>query len=242
MGLSYREKYQVPFYESDINQNMKLSQLLSLVLQVSGKQSLSLGMSDEYVFQTYNLVWIITEYAIEIDRLPRYTENIVIETVPTAYNKLFCYRDFNVYGQDGEKILTIHSTFVLMDYDTRKVHPVVDDIVDVYQVEKVKKIYRGPRYEGLENPEETLYHVRFFDLDLNGHVNNSKYLEWMYDVLDVNFLEKYIPHHINLKYVKEVQYGYDIKSRVERIGLTTKHEIVTQGALRAQARIEWKAK
>lgn len=112
MGLSYREKYQVPFYESDINQNMKLSQLLSLVLQVSGKQSLSLGMSDEYVFQTYNLVWIITEYAIEIDRLPRYTENIVIETVPTAYNKLFCYRDFNVYGQDGEKILTIHSTFV----------------------------------------------------------------------------------------------------------------------------------
>ncbi|MCR5492666.1 MAG: acyl-[acyl-carrier-protein] thioesterase, partial [Streptococcus sp.] len=30
MGLSYREKYQVPFYESDINQNMKLSQLLSL--------------------------------------------------------------------------------------------------------------------------------------------------------------------------------------------------------------------
>ena len=53
---------------------MKLSQLLSLVLQVSGKQSLSLGMSDEYVFQTYNLVWIITEYAIEIDRLPRYTE------------------------------------------------------------------------------------------------------------------------------------------------------------------------
>ena len=61
MGLSYQEKYQVPFYESDINQNMKLSQLLSLVLQVSGKQSLSLGMSDEYVFQTYNLVWIITE-------------------------------------------------------------------------------------------------------------------------------------------------------------------------------------
>ena len=120
MGLSYQEKYQVPFYESDINQNMKLSQLLSLVLQVSGKQSLSLGMSDEYVFQTYNLVWIITEYAIEIDRLPRYTENIVIETVPTAYNKLFCYRDFNVYGQDGEKILTIHSTFVLMDYNTRK--------------------------------------------------------------------------------------------------------------------------
>ena len=112
MGLSYQENYQVPFYESDINHNMKLPQLLSLVLQVSGKQSLSLGMSDDYIYQTYNLVWIITEYAIEIERLPKYTENIVIETVPTAYNKLFCYRDFNVYGESGDKIMTIHSTFV----------------------------------------------------------------------------------------------------------------------------------
>ena len=30
MGLSYQENYQVPFYESDINHNMKLPQLLSL--------------------------------------------------------------------------------------------------------------------------------------------------------------------------------------------------------------------
>ena len=52
MGLSYQENYQVPFYESDINHNMKLPQLLSLVLQVSGKQSLSLGMSDDYIYQT----------------------------------------------------------------------------------------------------------------------------------------------------------------------------------------------
>lgn len=69
----------------------------------------------------------------------QYTENIVIETVPTAYNKLFCYRDFNVYGESGDKIMTIHSTFVLMDYDSRKVHPVIDEIVDVYDVEKIKK-------------------------------------------------------------------------------------------------------
>ena len=46
------------------------------------------------------------------------------------------------------------------------------------------------------------------------------------------FLEKYIPHCINLKYVKEVHYGYDIKSRVETDGLITKHEIVTQGVVR----------
>ena len=34
-------------------------------------------------------------------------------------------------GESGDKIMTIHSTFVLMDYDSRKVHPVIDEIVDV---------------------------------------------------------------------------------------------------------------
>mgnify|MGYP000688892819 FL=1 len=59
--------------------------------------------------------------------------------------------------------------------------------------DKTKKLLRGPRYKALENPIETLYRVRYFDLDMNGHVNNSKYLEWMLDVFDLDFLTKYTP-------------------------------------------------
>ena len=241
MGCHYQEKYTVPFYESDINFNMKLPELLSLVLQVSGKQSMALGISNEFIYEKYQLVWIVTDYAIEIERLPKYAETITVETVPTSYNTLFCYRDFYVYDATGAKIITIHSTFVLMDYETRKVHFVIDDLVAPYQAEKIKKIYRGPKYEDLENPEETLYHVRFFDLDLNGHVNNSKYLAWMYEGLDFEFLQHHVPRNIHLKYVKEIHYGHDIISRVEQKDLSTKHEIVTQGTVHAQACIEWRS-
>lgn len=242
MALTYREVYQVPFYESDVNQNMKLPQLLSLALQISGKHSLKLGVSDDVIFNKYNLVWIITEYDIEIDRLPKYAETIEIETEAIAYNKLFCYRDFRIFGQDGQQIMTIHSTFVLMDFDTRKVHTVVDDIVKVYECEKIKKIIRGPRYSQLDNPTETLYHVRFFDLDMNGHVNNSKYFEWLYEVMELDFLSQHVPHRIHLKYIKEIHYGTDIHSCVEMDGLTSKHEIRSEGGLHAQAIVDWKVK
>lgn len=239
MGLIYQKEYQVPFYETDINQNIKLPHLLSLALHISGLQSYSIGMSDERIFKEYNLVWIVTNYQIEIERLPKYAENIIIETEAVAYNKLFCYRDFIIYGEDGKAIMTIHCTFVLMDYDSRKARPISDDLVSVFEAKKVKKVQRGAKYENLENPEETRYHVRFFDLDLNGHVNNSKYLEWMYEVLDLDFLRQYIPKKIELKYVKEVHYGYDIQSCVEVKGLVTKHEIVADGMVHAQAYIEW---
>ena len=51
------------------------------------------------------------------------------------------------------------------------------------------------------------YHVRFYDLDMNGHVNNSKYLDWVFEVMGAEFLTQHIPKRVHLKYVKEVLPG-----------------------------------
>ena len=77
---------------------------------------------------------------------------------------------------------------------------------------------------------------------MNGHVNNSKYLEWMFEVVDFDFLKGHVPKTIDLKYVKEIHYGSDIVSRVETFDKTTKHEITADGAVHAQAIIEWQEK
>ncbi|MFS1663720.1 acyl-ACP thioesterase domain-containing protein [Streptococcus sp. zg-JUN1979] len=242
MGLRYQESYEVPFYETDVNHHMKLPQLLSLALQVSGHQSYQLGISDEVIFERYGLVWVITDYHIDIERLPYYGETITIETDPVSYNRLFCYRYFYIYDENHTKIMTIFATFVLMDFNTRKVHPVVEDIVKSYESDKIKKAIRGPRYSALELAEETLYHLRYFDLDMNGHVNNSKYIEWMFEVLDLDFLTRYIPKTLDLKYVKEIHYGQDIVSSVKKEDLTTRHEIVIGDTVHAQAIIHWQDK
>lgn len=130
-------------------------------------------------------------------------------------------------------------TFVLMDRDSRKVHAVEPEIVAPYQSDFDKKLIRGPKYESLNEPISKDYHVRFYDLDMNGHVNNSKYLDWIFEVMGADFLTQYIPKKINLKYVKEVRPGGVITSAVERSGLESKHEIISDGATNAQAIITW---
>lgn len=67
MGLKFSIPYQIPFYETDITHQVKLPHLLAFSLQVSGMQSESLGNTDKEVFDKYGLVWIVTDYAIEID-------------------------------------------------------------------------------------------------------------------------------------------------------------------------------
>ena len=239
MGLTYQMKMKIPFDMADMNGHIKLPDVILLSLQVSGMQSIELGVSDKAILEDYNLVWIITDYDIEVVRLPRFAEEITIETEALSYNRLFCYRRFTIYDEAGQEIIHMMATFVLMDRDSRKVHAVEPDIVAPYQSDFDKKLIRGPKYESLEEPFSKDYHVRFYDLDMNGHVNNSKYLDWIFEVMGADFLTQYIPKRINLKYVKEVRPGGVITSSVERTGLESKHEITSDGATNAQAIIAW---
>ena len=239
MGLTYQMKMKIPFDMADMNGHIKLPDVILLSLQVSGMQSIELGVSDKTILEDYNLVWIITDYDIEVVRLPRFAEEITIETEALSYNRLFCYRRFTIYDEAGQELIHMMATFVLMDRDSRKVHAVEPEIVAPYQSEFDKKLIRGPKYESLEEPTSKDYHVRFYDLDMNGHVNNSKYLDWIFEVMGADFLTKYIPKKINLKYVKEVRPGGVITSAVERTGLESQHEITSDGATNAQAIITW---
>ena len=239
MGLTYQMKMKIPFDMADMNGHIKLPDVILLSLQVSGMQSIELGVSDKTILEDYNLVWIITDYDIEVVRLPRFAEEITIETEALSYNRLFCYRRFTIYDEAGQELIHMMATFVLMDRDSRKVHAVESEIVAPYQSDFDKKLIRGPKYDSLNEPIIKDYHVRFYDLDMNGHVNNSKYLDWIFEVMGADFLTHYIPKKINLKYVKEVRPGGVITSAVERTGLESKHEITSDGATNAQAIITW---
>ena len=239
MGLTYQMKMKIPFDMADMNGHIKLPDVILLSLQVSGMQSIELGVSDKTILEEHNLVWIITDYDIEVVRLPRFAEEITIETEALSYNRLFCYRRFTIYDETGQELIHMMATFVLMNRDSRKVHAVEPEIVAPYQSEFDKKLIRGPKYANLEEPVTKDYHVRFYDLDMNGHVNNSKYLDWIFEVMGADFLTQYIPKKINLKYVKEVRPGGVITSSVERTGLESKHEITSEGATNAQAIITW---
>ena len=193
MAKTFEYSMKIPFDMSDVNGFIKIPQLILLSLQVSGMQSIELGMSDMYILENYNLVWIITDYNMKIDRLPVFDEKITIETYAMSHNRLFCYRAFNIKDEEGNTIIEMVATFVLMDRDTRKVHPVMSEIADAFDSEFSKTMLRGPRFKELEGGVEQEYRVRFYDLDMNGHVNNSKYLDWVFEVMGADFLTHHVP-------------------------------------------------
>lgn len=242
MGIRYHENYIVPFYASDAFKKMKVSSLLAVALQLSGVQSTKLGRSDVWVAEKYNFFWAVIEYELEITRLPDFSEPLIIETEATSYNKFFCYRNFWFKDQAGNPLVLVKSTWVLMERDSRKIERVYDDIVAPYESEKTAKIIRPHKFiksEAFENPQVQTYPVRFSDLDMNGHVNNTKYYDWACDMLDMEFRKKYTPSHIFIKYNHEVLYGSDIEAKLswDAENLTSRHSLNEDST---QVEIVWK--
>ena len=245
MGLKYTEGHDVKYYECDFTRNMTLPMLISVLIHAVEMQENS--VTDPSILSNKQLGWIITQYTLDIKRLPKQNEYVFVTTEAESYNKYFCYRDFWLHDQQGNELVVMKSSFALMNLQNRKIVPITSDVIDVYQAEKVAKTKRFPKVEQLQqNSNCKKYQVRYFDLDGNKHVNNAKYFDWIMDVLPRDFLENYEPQFVNIQFEKEVNYGEVINSffELEYDNLLSRHIIKSkdhEGDC-ASAQISWRKK
>lgn len=242
MGKVFTSAYQVPFYAVDVKGDIKISQLINQCLLVSGLHTASLGRDDQFILDHYGLIWVVTDYEVTINRLPRFQEKVTIATQALSYNKLFCYREFVLTDDKGQELLRILASFVLIDVNSRKAVPVPEEVVAPFESEKVKKAVRGPKYPNrseLVGQEQT---IGLMDLDMNGHVTNSRYLDWLFDGLDLaDFKEKKLTG-LNIKYSKEIKDRSNVTIQRHVEGNETFISISSDQGIHAQARLGWEDK
>lgn len=242
MSKVFRQIYTVPFYDADVQQEVRLSSLVNQLLTVSGYQALELGVSDQMVLEEHGLLWVVTDYAMTIHRLPRFMEQVTIATQALSYNKLYCYREFQVVASNGQVLVTVLASFVLMDVASRKVHKVVEALVAPFGASQDKIIHRGPKYPKELAGQDLAKPVTYFDLDMNGHVNNSRYLDWFLADLGSDFLRQHQLKQVDITYIKEIQEGASLSSRLEQEGLVTHHLLQTADGVKTRARMVWEVR
>lgn len=243
-GKKYSNQKEISYYMCDRTQTLTLPMLVNLLLEVSGEQSESLGLGDT-VMQEKGYSWILLQYEFFINRLPENKETVEIETFATEYNKLFCYRDFIVKDLEGNELVTVHSTFALFDFAKRKMARLPEEIVDPYEAVFNKRVKRTakPVPVNEETAEQQPFNVRYFDIDTNQHVNNSKYLDWALTPLGGAFLSSHQMTYANIKFDKEVHEGQQVQSIYSQIAedaaMTTAHKICTESNTHCTASFKW---
>lgn len=240
-GEIFSKTHRVVYYETNVTGKISLPFLFDNMLVVGDDQSTFLGISLEDM-KAKGLGWVITQNLLNVKRMPENGEILTLTTQADSYNSYFCYRDFNVYDEQGQEIVSMHTVFVMINQKDRKLVRIDPELVAPFGAEHVKKMERLPVIK--ERPDYSLtndYRVRYLDIDLNQHVNNVRYLNWIIDVLPFKFLASHEVASLNIQYKKEVHYGDTVTSLAEldEVNLTSQHCIKNHGEVSCLATINW---
>lgn len=254
MGLGeqasiFTEKHRMLYYECDRTGRATLATLIDIAVLASQDQSDALGLTTDFV-QGHGVGWVVTQYAMDITRMPQLDETVTIAVRGSAYNPYFAFREFWIRDENDQELAYITSIWVTMSQTTRKIVKLDEELVTPYHSEAVKRIPRLPRPISFETTADTIskpYQVRFFDIDPNRHVNNAHYFDWLLDTLPADFLLQHDLLHVDVRYENEVQYGHTVTSSVNVLPgeqadqVTTSHQIAVGDGKCCEVTIKWQA-
>lgn len=239
----YESKLTLPSFLADRYGRVNLQDLISVFISISIEQTEKMDVPD---VRELGYKWVITQYNLEINRMPKISEEVRVRTFIKEHNRVFTYREFELYDENNERLVHVLTVFALIN-EKRKLSRIPKELAEAFGSKESKRIRRleRPDLPNLKNPvKEKNYSVRYFDIDRNFHANNSMYFIWMLDALGDEFLARHDILTGNLVYEKEIYMDEEVTSYVDfkiddQERLVSRHQIKVDGTSRAHANFTW---
>ncbi len=131
-----------------------------------------------------NISWVLTRLKVQMSRFPKWGETVSILTFPRGGRRIVAYRDFVLSGADGQTLGLATSEWMLIDLASRKVVAIPEAVFAAANTVREPVLGADPfiklRWDCRETSSDALvFRARRGDIDLNGHVNNVHYVEWL---------------------------------------------------------------
>jgi acyl-ACP thioesterase len=195
----------------DRHQRILPSSVLDLFQDVAGVHAEMLGVSGPQLLER-NLCWMITRARFEILKQPALYKSVVVRTWPIESRRIELDRDYEIYSEDGELLIRGTSAWVVMDITDRTSPKLVmardfDLGLTEYKTERAfERAFGRAVYTKILSDTPYSYSPVYTDLDMNGHVNNTKYAALTLNAVADTLGERKI-FDVRIDFAKEVLLG-----------------------------------
>ncbi len=169
--------------------------------------------SGPYQIRQIHRTWVVINWKLEVFKRPKFFEHYYVRTWSRSYDRLYAYRDFEVYNEENEKIAICTSRWVWIDTEQRRLAKLEPDMMAAYQPED-HEVFPGYEFPKIEQPEniinQSYYDINSMMIDFNNHVHNTTYLDLAKEVIPAEVLDNPIDN-IEIIYKKEIKLGDRVK-------------------------------
>ena len=180
-----RYSFKVRSYECGPDGRATLPTICNLLQEAASLHAATLGFGKgDFAAAGENISWVLTRMVVKMNRYPVWEDELTVETFPRGGRKIVAWRDFEVKDAKGGTLGVASSEWMIIDLATRKIHAVPEKVfaandpknAPVLGLEPFAK-FRFPADTEVRQPE--IFTAMKSQIDLNGHVNNVHYINWM---------------------------------------------------------------
>ncbi len=205
--------------QTDFNARIRPGAILEIMQELAGAHAEALGIGRETLLKE-NLVWILIRLEVQMERYPAFGERITVETFPMPHRRTFFPRFFIFRDATGKQIGCASSLWALMNMETRRMSspaPVLALMPDNSDLTPPLGMPGGIAVPEVPPVSDTLV-PRYTDLDLNGHVNNTRYIDFCCNALGIDTMQASELAAFTIHFQQEILPGTSVNTELCRNG------------------------
>ncbi|NLY85133.1 MAG: acyl-ACP thioesterase [Tissierellia bacterium] len=220
----FRKSFEISYYETDKNKNLKPTSLLNLLGEIAGEHSSTIVKIDR--LEALNYAWMLHRWKVRIDRYPKAKEKIIIETWSSSIDRFYANREFFIYDEKEEVIGKASTFWIFVDIKKKRPIRIPEELQLGYKEIDERAFDEFYDFKEKINIVDHLdFHVRRSDIDYNNHVNNTVYLDWMVEAVPEEIYDNYLLREFEILYKKEIKYGNTILSGINEINVNKHNKV-----------------
>lgn len=207
--IIFEKDYEVSSVNININKRLGLFGMLGILQDIGTIHAGLLGVGIDEMIKN-NAFWVFVQQKLIMTEWPMWQDVIRVKTYPRALDGLKAYRDYEIFLGD-KKIGESVGAFMVLSGDTRRpIKPIIDEEIHLNSPKNVLEIMpkKIQMPEGMKIENKIV--VRNSDLDMNNHVNNTKYSQWILDSIPISNHREYVVQEFNINFLAEAHLGDEI--------------------------------
>ena len=209
MDYQYSKKFFIGYSDVDKNNKCKLVKIVDLLQNTATLHSKSVGYGTKEMMQLKQ-AWLMLGWKVRILKYPEADMDVEVRTWSRGIKGVEAKRGYEIYSEEGELLIIADSSWALFDLEAQKLIRAPEEMIAAYNSID-RDPFNGEKMERVRDNDiienEILIPVGKRDIDTNNHMNNSKYMEYIVEVLP----EEFEIMEFECAYKKQIVYGDTMK-------------------------------
>ncbi len=184
METRISRNYYLRTSDFDKFRRIKPSAVMDLFQDVAGLHANLLGCGFEDMIDN-KLIWVLTRVKFTIEKWPEMFSEVKVHTWPLEPSRAGFHREYFIETAAGEPLIKGSSEWVIIHSEERR----IVSAKDIYPIKEgfCTELMHPDRLQKIKDCESAEFVAditpEYCDIDMNGHVNNIKYLDYVMNAI-----------------------------------------------------------